>query len=216
MTESISKQNEQQQSPLSSPPDKDMAWIPGGSFSMGSTQFYPEEAPVQRVTIDGFWMDTSTVTNEQFQRFVEETGYVTVAERPLNPEDFPGADPSLLVPGSLVFQQPSHPVDLRDFRNWWAYVPGANWRHPEGPDSSIEGRERYPVVQVAYEDAEAYARWAGKSLPTEAQWERAARGGLEGMTYVWGNEFPLAESAPRWKSGADGGRIISAQRLWSL
>lgn len=189
MTKSISKPDEQQQSPLSLPPDKDMVWIPGGTFLMGSTQFYPEEAPVQRVTVDGFWMDTHTVTNEQFQRFVEETGYVTVAERPLNPADYPGADPSLLVPGSLVFQQPSHPVDLRDFRNWWAYVPGANWRHPEGPDSSIEGRDKYPVVQIAYEDAEAYARWAGKSLPTEAQWERAARGGLEEMTYVWGNEF---------------------------
>jgi sulfatase modifying factor 1 len=188
MTESINKQHEQRQASTSSP-DKDMVWIPGGTFLMGSNQHYPEEAPVHHVTVDGFWMDKYSVTNEQFQRFVDETGYVTVAERPLNPQDYPGADPALLVPGSLVFQQTTHPVDLRNPGNWWAYVPGASWRHPEGPASSIEGRGNYPVVHVAYEDAEAYAHWVDKSLPTEAQWERAARGGLEGMVYVWGNEF---------------------------
>ncbi len=188
MTDSISKENEQGKVPTS-PPDRDMVWIPGGTFLMGSDRHYPEEAPAHEVRIDGFWMDKYSVTNAQFQRFVEETGYVTVAERPLNPQDYPGADPALLVPGSLVFHQTTHPVDLSNPGNWWAYVPGANWRHPEGPGSSIEGRDNYPVVQVAYEDVEAYARWAGKTLPTEAQWERAARGGLEGMVYVWGNEF---------------------------
>lgn len=158
---------------------------------MGSNQHYPEEAPVHRVTVDGFWMDRCTVTNEQFARFVSETGYVTVAERPLNPADYPGADPEQLLAGSLVFQQPDHPVDLRDFTNWWSYVPGANWRHPEGPASSVEGRERYPVVQVAYENVEAYARWVGKAVPSEAEWERAARGGLQGATYTWGDELTV-------------------------
>jgi formylglycine-generating enzyme required for sulfatase activity len=134
-------------------------------------------------------MDRYAVTNAQFRRFVEETGYITVAERPLDSRDYPGALPELLVPGSAVFQKPPQRVDIRDYRNWWAYVPGASWRHPQGPDSSLEGREEHPVVHVAYEDAEAYATWAGKTLPTEAQWERAARGGLEGAVYTWGNEF---------------------------
>lgn len=172
---------------VAAPPD--MAWIPEGTFLMGSDQHYPEEAPAHPVTVSGFWMDRTTVTNAQFERFVEATGYVTVAERPLKPEDYPGALPELLVPGSLVFQQPGGRVDLRYHQNWWAYVPGANWRHPEGPDSDLEGREEHPVVQVAYEDAQSYATWAGKQLPGEAQWERAARGGLEGMVYTWGNEF---------------------------
>lgn len=171
------------------PPNKEMVWIPGGTFTMGSDHHYPEEAPTQRVTVSGFWMDQHTVTNKQFQRFVKATRYVTVAERPPNPQDYPGALPKLLVPGSLVFQQPLHPVDLHSC-SWWSYVPGANWRHPDGPGSSIKGRENYPVVHIAYEDAEAYATWAGKALPTEAQWEFAARGGLEGAVYVWGNEFP--------------------------
>jgi formylglycine-generating enzyme required for sulfatase activity len=166
-----------------------MKWIPGGSFLMGSTEFYPDEAPIHRVSVHGFWMDAHTVTNGQFQRFVESTAYVTIAERPLNPEDYPGADPELLVPGSLVFQQPIHRVEPRDPTQWWAYVPGANWRHPLGPNSNLDGRGQNPVVQVAYADAEAYATWSGKALPSEAQWEFAARGGLEGATYVWGNEF---------------------------
>jgi formylglycine-generating enzyme required for sulfatase activity len=157
-----------------------MVWIHGGTFSMGSNAHYPEEAPAHKATVDGFWIDAYTVTNEQFSRFVEATGYVTLAERPANAADYPGAKPELLVPSSVVFHKPRQRVDLSNHYNWWRYVPGANWRHPEGPGSSLAGRERHPVVHVAYEDAEAYARWAGKDLPTEAEWEFAARGGLEG------------------------------------
>ncbi len=186
MTECINQRNEHIPT---APPSHNMVWIPGGTFLMGSNQHYPDEAPVHPVTVNGFWMDQSTVTNKQFARFVATTSYVTVAERPLNPQEYPGVDPALLVPGSLIFQQPSHPVDLRNVGNWWVYTPGASWRHPEGPNSSIEGRDNFPVVHVSYEDAEAFARWAGKGLPTEAQWERAARGGLEGAVYTWGNEF---------------------------
>ncbi len=171
-----------------SPADKNMVWIPSGTFTMGSNSHYPDESPTHKVNVSGFWMDKYTVTNQQFQRFVEATDYVTVAERQPLAKDYPRAQPELLVPGSAVFWLPSHPVDLRSFC-WWKYVPGASWRHPEGPSSSIEGCENYPVVQVAYEDAEAFARWAGKCLPTEAEWEFAARGGLEGATYVWGDEF---------------------------
>jgi formylglycine-generating enzyme len=166
-----------------------MAMIPGGSFLMGSDHHYPEEAPAHEVSVEGFWMETHAVTNERFQRFIEATGYVTIAERPLNPQDYPGALPELLVPGSIVFQQPARRVDLGNPNNWWAYVPGASWRRPQGPGSSLEGREQHPVLHVAYADAEAYASWLGRSLPTEAQWERAARGGLDGAEYTWGSEF---------------------------
>jgi len=166
-----------------------MAWVPGGMFAMGSNDFYPEERPVHRVVVDGFWIDRHPVTVREFRRFVAETGHVTVAERPLNPADYPEADPELLVPGSLVFRPTDGPVDLRNWANWWEYLPGAKWSQPEGPGSSVAGRQRHPVVHIAPEDAEAYATWAGKSLPTEAEWERAARGGLEGAVFAWGDEF---------------------------
>jgi formylglycine-generating enzyme required for sulfatase activity len=168
-----------------------MAWIQGGTFLMGSEDFYPEERPVRRVEVDGFWIDERPVTVAEFRRFVKATGYVTVAERPLDPAQYPDADPEALVPGSLVFHRTRGPVDTRDYRNWWSYVPGASWRRPEGPASDTYTRARHPVTQVAFEDAETYAAWAGKALPTEAEWEYAARGGLEGATYAWGDEpFP--------------------------
>ena len=169
----------------------DMVWIAGGAFRMGSEDFYPEERPIHDVVVDGFWIDPYAVTNADFARFVDATGYVTLAERPLNPADFPGAPAENLVPGALVFQKSQRPVDLRDYGNWWAWVPGTSWRRPFGPHSSLADMERHPVVHVAYEDAEAYARWAGKDLPTEAEWEFAARGGLEGKKFTWGDEhFP--------------------------
>jgi formylglycine-generating enzyme required for sulfatase activity len=170
-------------------PGKDMVWIPGGTFLMGSNDHYPEERPVHQVRVDGFWMDEHPVTVAQYRRFVKATGHVTVAERAPDRVDYPDADPALLVPGSLVFQATSGPTDLSDYRNWWSWVPGASWRHPEGPGSNLAGRDRHPVTQVAWEDVEAFARWSGKELPSEAEWEFAARGGLEQMTYTWGDEF---------------------------
>jgi formylglycine-generating enzyme required for sulfatase activity len=164
-----------------------MVFIPPGQFLMGSEHFYPEEGPVREVTVDGFWIDTHTVTNRQFSRFVRKTGYVTVAERPLTAEDFPGAESAL--PGAMVFRKATGPVDLRDWHQWWEWVPGTYWRHPEGPGSSIESRPDHPVVQVAFEDVVTYASWAGKRLPTEAEWEYAARGGLVGKHFTWGDEM---------------------------
>jgi formylglycine-generating enzyme required for sulfatase activity len=170
------------------PPADGMAWVPDGTFAMGDERFYPEERPVHQVSVDGFWMDEHAVTAAEFRRFVRATGHVSVAERPLDPAEFPDADPALLVPGSVVFRKTSGPVDLRDVTSWWSYVPGASWRRPAGQGSTINGRDHHPVVQVAYEDAAAYAAWAGKELPTEAEWEFAARGGLDGAVFAWGNE----------------------------
>lgn len=165
-----------------------MVCIPGGTFLMGSDRDYPEEAPVHRVRIDRFFIDAHPVTNAAFRGFIEKTGYVTFAEKAPDPRLYPGAAPELLAPGSAVFLKPTRRVSLEDCSQWWHYVLGADWRHPEGPGTSIEGREGHPVVHVAHEDAEAYARWAGKSLPTEAEWEYAARGGLEGARFPWGDE----------------------------
>ena len=155
---------------------------------MGSDAHYPEEAPARLVAVDEFWIDRFQVTNRQFAEFVDDTGYVTVGERPLDPADFPDAPPENLIPGSLVFTMTRGPVDLRHLSQWWTWTPGASWRHPEGVASTIDGRGDEPLVHVAHEDAEAFARWAGKSLPTEAEWEVAARGGLEGATYTWGDQ----------------------------
>jgi formylglycine-generating enzyme len=170
------------------PAARGMRRLGGGAFAMGSDDFYPEERPVHRATVDGFWIDPHPVTVGEFRRFVRATGYVTVAERPLDADDYPDAHPDLLVPGSLVFRPPGRAVALDDFRAWWAYVPGACWHRPEGPGSDTYTRGRHPVVHVAYEDAEAFAAWAGKALPTEIEWEFAARGGLPGATFAWGDD----------------------------
>jgi formylglycine-generating enzyme required for sulfatase activity len=176
-----------------------MVWIPAGTFLMGTNDknSFPNERPARLVQVEGFWMDEHDVTNAEFAKFVEATGYVTTAERPVNWEDLkkelppgtPKPDDSALAPGSLVFTATSGPVPLNDLSAWWRWVKGANWRHTEGPGSSIQGRENHPVVQISWYDAVAYARWAGKRLPTEAEWEFAARGGLESKRYVWGDNF---------------------------
>ena len=165
-----------------------MIELPAGCFRMGSDAFYAEEAPVRDVEVGSFAIDRGPVTVEHFARFVKETGYLTVAERPLDPADYPAADPWLLVEGSVVFHPTLGPVPLDDPDRWWDYLPGANWRHPWGPNSDNFTRQDHPVTHVAYEDAEAFAKWAGKALPTEAEWEYAARGGLQGSTFAWGDE----------------------------
>ena len=205
-----------------------MAWIPGGEFLMGSEDFYPEERPVRRARVDGFWMDEHPVTIGEFRRFVKATGHVTWAEIAPDPAQYPDALPELLVPGSLVFTGTAGPVDLSDYRAWWSWMPGADWRHPEGPESTVHGRELHPVTHVAHADAVAYAAWAGKQLPTEAEWERAARGGLEGAVFSWGDEFAprrtadgqhlagrvsLAEPAHRPLPADVPGRPLPGQRL---
>src|SRR5215472_7366458 len=181
------------------PVPKGMVWIPGGEFSMGANdppdmdnvgmKATLDARPIHRVYVDRFFMDRTDVTNRQFAEFVKATGYVTIAERKPRAEDFPGAPPENLVAGSVVFSPPDHPISLDNYLQWWSYVHGANWRHPLGPDSNIKGKDNYPVVHIAYPDAKAYAKWAGKRLPTEAEWEFGARGGLAGKTYVWGDEF---------------------------
>jgi formylglycine-generating enzyme len=215
--------------PAPAPVPVGMVWIPGGEFSMGAQEepnandvamlATDDSRPVHRVHVDGFWMDRTTVTNDQFAEFVSATGYVTLAERAPTAEQFPTAPPENLVAGSVVFAAPSHPVPLDNHLQWWSYIKGASWRHPFGPESDITGKGSDPVVHVAYPDAEAYARWANKRLPTEAEWEFAARGGLTGKPYVWGDELRPDD---RWQantyqghfpdrdSGDDGHRGVTA------
>lgn len=179
-------------------------WIPGGTFWMGSDRHYAEERPAHRVRVSGFWMDTHAVTNRQFEAFVAATGYVTVAERVPEAGQYPGAPPELLVPGSTVFVSSHGPVPLDDPYRWWAWVPGADWRHPQGADSGVEDRWEHPVLHVAWEDAVAYAAWAGKVLPSEAEWEFAARGGLDGAEFTWGEELT---PGGRWTANVWQGRF---------
>ena len=187
----------------SATPPEGMVWVPGGEFWMGDEEF-PDAKPVHRVHVDGFWMDKTEVTNAQFARFVKEAGYVTVAERPPDPKDFPGVPAEQLKAGSIVFTPPNHAVDLGNHIQWWSYIGGASWRHPEGPESNLDGRENHPVVHVCYDDAVAYAKWAGKRLPTEAEWEFAARGGLERKPYAWGDE---QKPGGRWLANIWQGRF---------
>jgi formylglycine-generating enzyme len=166
----------------------ELVLIPAQGAVLGSEQHYPEEGPARLVSVDGFWIQTHQVTNDEFAEFVSATGYVTIAERPLDPADYPDAPAENLQPGSMVFHRTPGPVDLKHINQWWTWTPGACWSHPRGPRSTLKNRENHPVVHVAYQDAEAFASWAGLSLPTEAEWETAARGGLAGAAYTWGDE----------------------------
>lgn len=207
------KMEEHPAKPRPAAPAVGMSWIAPRTFRMGSDDHYPEEAPAYNVTVDGFWIDRYPVTNQEFARFVRSTGHVTLAERSPDAADCPQARPELLVPGSSVFVQPDHAVSLNDPYEWWTWVPGADWRHPAGPGTSIRRKPDHPVVHLAWTDVEAYARWAGKHIPTETEWELAARGGLEGAEYAWGDEFSPGGSwmANTWQghfpdqnTGADG------------
>lgn len=178
-------------SPLITPgptPFPGMVWVPAGTYRMGSDQHYPDEAPAHPVSVDGFWMDATPVTNAQFRHFVEDSGYVTFCEIAPDASQYPGANAAILAPASVVFVQPAGPVDLHKHHQWWRFVAGADWRHPQGPDSSLAGRDNHPVVHVAYADIEAYAKWAGKQIPTEAEFEWAACGGSDGV-FPWGDEL---------------------------
>src|ERR1700740_2837010 len=172
------------------PNSQGMIWIAGGTFRMGSDKHYPEEAPAHRVCVGGFWIDHTPVTNRQFKEFVKATGHITFAEIAPDPNDYPGALPHMLYAGSLVFTPPGHPVDLINWDEWWVFLKGADWRHPYGPKSNINALGNHPVVHVSSSDALAYATWAGKAPPTEAEWEFAARGGLHAAEFAWGDEFP--------------------------
>lgn len=185
---------------MTEPAQTDLVWIPAQTTTLGSDAHYPEEAPARAVATEGFWIQRHQVTNAEYAEFVDTTGYVTVAERPVDPQDFSGAPPENLVPGSMVFQRTSGPVDLRHLNQWWAWTPGACWNHPRGPRSTLKGRERHPVVHIAFDDAAAYAEWAGLELPSEAEWETAARGGLSNATYTWGDkpEQPGQRLANYW------------------